>query len=168
MVTIFLPKIIISVRLCLRNYWPPVKLHFQCKELKRSKIAFSKLNSHDFELLHTLFRAKNLDITDIISGTCTRPCYMIGTIFSQYLFNPDIFRQLSAASLTEVVLTQFSWEERVGWLGPMGDSYFIPPKFNHKIMRHRTDCNNIWLRSYWLTQYCPNIDMGIILTRKKS
>ena len=34
-------------------------------------------------------------------------------MFTQ-VFNPDIFRQLSAASLTEVELTQFSWEERVG------------------------------------------------------
>ena len=34
-------------------------------------------------------------------------------MFTQ-VFNPDIFRQLSAASLTEVELTQFSWDERVG------------------------------------------------------
>ena len=44
-----------------------------------------------------------------------------GTIVSQYLFNPDIFRQLSAASLSEVLLTQFSLAERVGWLRPMRD-----------------------------------------------
>ena len=44
----------------------------------------------------------------------TGSCRKNGTIFSQYLFNPDIFEQLSAASLTEVLLTQFSWAERVG------------------------------------------------------
>ena len=48
------------------------------------------------------------------------------------------------------------------------DSHFIPSIFNNRIMRKRTDCITMWLRSYVLTQYWPNIDMGIILTIKKS
>ena len=47
------------------------------------------------------------------------------------------------------------------------ESGFIPPTFNHRIMRQRSDCNKVWFITYWLTQYRPNIDMGIILTRKK-
>ena len=39
---------------------------------------------------------------------------MYGTIFSQCLHDLDILDQLTAASLTEVLLTQFSWVERVG------------------------------------------------------
>ena len=75
---------------------------------------------------------------------------MYGTIFSQCLHDLDILDQLTAASLTEVLLTQFAWVERVGCLEPIRNWYFSPPIFNHSIMRQSTASKVMLFRLYGL------------------
>ena len=58
-----------------------------------------------------------------------------------------IQQNLTAASLSEVLLTQFSLAERVGCLGPMRDSHLFPPIFNHRIMLLKTDCNKMGMKN---------------------
>ena len=50
-------------------------------------------------------------------------------------------------------LTLFSWADRVGLIEPIKSQYFSPQTFIISIMRQSTDCNKMWFRSYWLTQY---------------